>query len=88
MSRVRGMPGNSAQIFKEFKMNKFATVVRSPRAALAALAMSAATASHAALDASITGALDTAKTDGVALGGAVLVVIIAIAAFKLLRRGI
>lgn len=44
--------------------------------------------SHAALDSSITGALDTAKTDGVALGGAVLVVIIAIAAFKLLRRGI
>lgn len=44
--------------------------------------------SHAALSQDVTAALDTAKTDGVALGGAVLVVIIAIAAFKLLRRGI
>lgn len=70
-------------------MNKFARIVRSPRAALAGLAMTAASASsHAALDQSITTALDTAKTDGVALATAVLVVIIAIAAFKLLRRGI
>lgn len=44
--------------------------------------------SHAALSQDVTTALDTAKTDGVALATAVLVVIIAIAAFKLLRKGI
>lgn len=66
-------------------MNKF---VRSPRAALAALAMSAASASHAALDSSITDALTTAKTDGLALGAAVLVVLVAIMSFKYLRRAL
>ncbi len=43
---------------------------------------------HAALDADITTALETAKTDGMAIGGLVLVVIIAIAAFKYLRRAL
>lgn len=70
-------------------MNKFARVVRSPRSAIAALGLTVASASsHAALSQDVTMALDTAKTDGVALATAVLVVIIAIAAFKLLRKGI
>lgn len=56
--------------------------------AAAAGAMISAASAHAALDQSITSALDTAKTDGTTLAGAVLVVVIAIAAFKLLRRGI
>lgn len=43
---------------------------------------------HAALDEGVTSALNAAKTDGVALGGLVLVVIIAIAAFKYLRRAL
>lgn len=68
-------------------MNKFARFVRSPRAALGALAMSAG-AAQAALSTDVTTALDGAKADGVALGAAVLVVVIAIAAFKMLRRAI
>lgn len=43
---------------------------------------------HAALDADITSALDAAKTDGVAVAGLVLTVIIAIAAFKYIRRAL
>lgn len=68
-------------------MNKFARFVRSPRAALGAMAMSAG-AAHAALPTEVTTALDSAKADGVALGVAVLVVILAIVAFKLLRKAI
>lgn len=68
-------------------MNKFARFVRSPRAALGALAMSAG-AAHAALPTEIESALATAKTDGAALGTLVLVVILAIVAFKLLRKAI
>lgn len=47
---------------------------RSPRAALAALAMSAGVA-HAELPTEISSALATAKADGIALGTLVLVVI-------------
>lgn len=43
---------------------------------------------HAALPAEVTTALADAKEDGVTLGGLVLVIVIAIAAFKFLRRGI
>lgn len=43
---------------------------------------------HAALGTDVTTALETAKTDGVAIGGLVLAVIIAIAAFKYLRRAL
>lgn len=68
-------------------MNKFARFVRSPRAALAALAMSAGVA-HAELPTEISSALATAKADGIALGTLVLVVILAIVAFKLLRKAI
>jgi uncharacterized membrane protein len=47
-----------------------------------------ATTAHAALDTDITSAMDLAKTDGVELAGLVLVVIIAIAAFKYIRRAL
>lgn len=43
---------------------------------------------YAALGTDVTTALETAKTDGVAIGGLVLAVIIAIAAFKYLRRAL
>ena len=69
-------------------MNKMARFFRSPRAALAVLASTAAASSHAALDSSITSALSTAQTDGLALGGLVLAAIIAIWAFKLIRRAL
>lgn len=42
----------------------------------------------AALPTEVTDALDTAKTDGVAMAGIVLAVIIAIAAFKFIRRAL
>lgn len=45
-------------------------------------------ASMAALDAGVTDALTAAKTDGVAVAGLVLGVIIAIAAFKYIRRAL
>lgn len=42
----------------------------------------------AALPTEVTEALETAKTDGVAMAGIVLAVIIAIAAFKFIRRAL
>lgn len=42
----------------------------------------------AALDAGVTAELESAKTDAVAIGGIVLAVIVAIAAFKYLRRAL
>lgn len=68
-------------------MNKVFSIVRSPRAALASLALAAGSA-NAALDASITSAIDTAKTDAGTLGAAVLVAIVIIFAIKLLRRAL
>lgn len=88
MPRVRGMPGNSAQNLEKPKMNKFARVFRSPRAALASVALAASGASHAALDSAITTSLSTAQADGITLGGLVLAAIIAIWAFKLIRRAL
>lgn len=69
-------------------MNKMARFIRSPRAALASLGMLAAASSHAALDSAITTSLSTAQTDGITLGGLVLAAIIAIWAFKLIRRAL
>lgn len=63
----------------------------SRRAGAASLGIGLALASFAAraeLDSSITTQLNSVKADGLALGALVLVVIIAIAAFKLLRRAI
>jgi hypothetical protein len=42
----------------------------------------------AAVPAAVTSALEDAKTDGVTVAGVVLVVIIAIAAFKLIRKAL
>ena len=42
----------------------------------------------AAVPAEVTAALDAAKEDGVTVAGVVLVVIIAIAAFKFIRRAL
>lgn len=60
------------------------------RVGLASVAMMGVTAgsAFAALPTEVTDALDTAKTDGVAMAGIVLGVIIAIAAFKYIRRAL
>ena len=48
----------------------------------------AATQVHAAVPSEVSGALDDAKTDGATIGGIVLAVIVAIAAFKYIRRAL
>lgn len=68
-------------------MNKFATLVRSPRAALAALSLSAGSA-FAAVPADVTSAMSEGKTDALTVGGLALVIIIAIAAIKYMRRAV
>jgi uncharacterized membrane protein len=64
--------------------NKFA---RAFGVAVAVTAISAQQA-FAAVPAEVTAALDAAKEDGVTVAGVVLVVIIAIAAFKFIRRAL
>ena len=68
-------------------MRNLQTLKRSIGAAAAVGVLSIQQA-HAALGTDVTTALETAKTDGVAIGGLVLAVIIAIAAFKYLRRAL
>lgn len=62
--------------------------VKRSLAALATVGLMSIGQAHAALGTDVTDALETAKTDGVAIGGLVLAVIIAIAAFKYLRRAL
>jgi hypothetical protein len=57
-------------------------------AALAALSMLAAGNAMATVPTEVTTALTDAKTDGVTVASAVLVAIVAIFAFKLMRRGL
>ncbi len=42
--------------------------------------------SHAAVDAAVTTALTDAKTDSVEVAGAVLIILVAIAAFRYIRK--
>lgn len=51
-------------------------------------ALALAGAAHAAVPAEVTTALETMKDDAVAVAGLVLIAIIAVAAFKFMRRGI
>ncbi|MBP8170684.1 MAG: phage coat protein [Pseudomonas sp.] len=55
---------------------------------VAASALLIGTHAHAALPAGVEAAVTEAQTDGVALAGLVLAVIIAIAAFKYIRRAL
>ena len=68
-------------------MRNLQTLKRSLGAA-AAIGVLSMQQANAALSTDVTDALDAAKTDGVAIGGLVLAVIIAIAAFKYLRRAL
>lgn len=68
-------------------MNKVFRFVLSPRAALASMAVAAGSA-NAALDATITSAIETAQADAATLGAAVLVAIVVIFSIKLLRRAL
>lgn len=53
-----------------------------------AIAFAGIVPAMAAVDAAVTTALSDAKADGATVGGAALVVIVAIAAFKYIRRAL
>lgn len=63
---------------------------KSKKAMLAALAAlsAVATSAQAAVPEAVTTALDGAKADGATVAGAVLVIIVGIAVFKYMRRGV
>lgn len=61
---------------------------RNTAAAAGSGALMFAGQAYAAVPAEVTTALEDAKTDAMTVGGLVLVVIIAIAAFKFIRRAI
>ncbi|KJU76577.1 hypothetical protein N619_28535 [Ectopseudomonas oleovorans] len=63
-------------------------VLRRSLGATAAVGLLAMQQAHAALPTGVTDALDAAKLDGVEVAGIVLGVIIAIAAFKFIRRAL
>ena len=67
-------------------MNRFKSI--SARLALVpAAALAAAGAAHAEVPADVTAALGTMKDDALVVAGLVLVAIIAVAAFKFMRKG-
>lgn len=55
---------------------------------VAVAATSVAVAAHAAVPAEVTTALGDMKTDALAIGGAVLLGVVAIFAFKFIRKGL
>lgn len=62
-------------------------MTKKTKVALAALGLSSASA-FAAVPTEVTSALDAAKADGLVVAGAVLVAIVAMYAFKLMRKGL
>lgn len=70
-----------------FVKSRFVNTANAVKAAGAGALMLAGQA-YAAVPADVTTALEDAKTDAMTVGGLVLVVIIAIAAFKFIRRAI
>jgi hypothetical protein len=71
-----------------FALKNRLVTARNAAAAVAAVALMLAGQAYAAVPADVTTALEEAKTDAMTVGGLVLVVIIAIAAFKFIRRAI
>ena len=69
-------------------MNKFSRVIKQSRAALVSGAAIVASTVHAAVPAAVTTELGTMKDDALMVAGLVLVAIIAVAAFKFMRKGI
>lgn len=57
-------------------------------AAVPALVLAGSSAAYAAVPANVTTALDTIGTDALTVAGVVLVAIVAIYAFKFLRKGL
>lgn len=68
-------------------MNKVFRLVKSPRAALASLSLVAGSA-MAEVPTEVTSAMSEGKADALTVGGLALVIIIAIAAIKYMRRAV
>lgn len=69
-------------------MNKFARFIRTPRALVGAPLLVSVGGAFAAVPAEVTAALGDMKTDGLAVAALVLIAVIAIAAFKFMKKGI
>lgn len=67
---------------------KMMNAVKKYAAAGVAIAVVASAPAHAALDSAITTQMDDAKTDVLALGALGLGIVIAIAVYKYLKRGV
>lgn len=68
-------------------MNRINTQTRRIAAVAATGALTLAQQAHAAVPTEVTGALETMKADALVVAGLVLVAIIAVAAFKFMRKG-
>jgi hypothetical protein len=75
-------------VFQGKIMNKFARFVRSPRTAVAAALVAAVSAAHAEVPAGVTSALSSLSVDALTVAGVVLAAIVAVYAFKFLRKGL
>lgn len=67
-------------------MNEFARFVRPSRAALAASALMASAASHAALPEGVSSAITGAGTDAATVGGLIIVALAGLFLFTLIRK--
>lgn len=91
------MPVKKTGSFKQnkmvFTMKNLMTKIHSNKfarkaAALGATVVAGIDSASAALPAEVTTALSDGKADGMTLAGGALVIVIAVAAFKLMRRGV
>lgn len=89
---VAKLAGKQSGLFhiksKVLKMKHTFKKIRNKVVAVAAGSVAAIESASAALPADVTTALTDGKADGVTLAGGALVIVIAVAAFKLMRRGV
>jgi hypothetical protein len=69
-------------------MNTFARVIRSPKTAAAGALAVLAGSSHAAIPTEVNAALTSLSTDALTVAGIVLAAIVAVYAFKFIRKGL
>jgi hypothetical protein len=69
-------------------MNKFARVIRSPKTAVSMALATIGGAASAAVPAVVTTALEDLSTDALTVAGVVLAAIVAVYAFKFIRKGL
>lgn len=69
-------------------MNKFARVIRPPKAAVGAALATIGASSFAAVPAEVSTALTALQADALTVAGIVLAAIVAVYAFKFIRKGL